>query len=383
MALRCLRVALLSLALGLVAGAAQAIDYSLVGGGGQTHVGNGLMIPIQSAATVGTTRLVFPGDLPNGRTLLIPVKPGPAPIVTGTVVKPLQVVGTKQGYQRKLRVPAGVLSKPAAQTTVGIKFSNAALYAAATNLNFTWPTAPAVFSTGQPLGAAVINAHGGSMTYSNTLASRFGGAARFGITPGAPSGLLQGTASAPVTLYLKISAVTPPCTSCQPIGVIAVFPTTAGGVLGVGGATPTTVMTAGKALAPNVAFVPAMGAVPLGTIIGTPVLVGTGAVPTNMSTSQPGPWTTGKVVISMPPVGEKFTLSGADLRTPGGGGTIQLVSGALSARAASGPNANRGWVRLELEPVFGVPSMSRLGLAATAGLLLLTAGYALRRRIFA
>jgi hypothetical protein len=66
-----------------------------------------------------------------------------------------------------------------------------------------------------------------------------------------------------------------------------------------------------------------------------------------------------------------------------GGGTIQLVSGALSARFTTGPNANRGWVSLTLSPVPGVPSMSVLGLATTAALMLLTAGYAMRRRIFA
>jgi hypothetical protein len=106
---------------------------------------------------------------------------------------------------------------------------------------------------------------------------------------------------------------------------------------------------------------------------------------TNMFTSQPGPWTTGKIIITnMAAVpSETFTISGKDSRTGAGGGSIQMVSGALSARATTGPNANRGWVRLELTPVGGVPSMSVYGLAATAGLMLLTAGYAMRRRIFA
>ena len=147
-----------------------------------------------------------------------------------------------------------------------------------------------------------------------------------------------------------------------------------------------TVMTAGIVLAPNVAVIN-VGLTPPGTILGTPVLVATNpAVPTNMATSQGAPWTTGKVVISQPnAIGapEKFTLSGRDDRTAGGGGSIQLVSGALSKRTASMSNANRGWIRLELSPIAGVPSMSWVGLAATAGLMMLAAGYMMRKRILA
>jgi hypothetical protein len=80
---------------------------------------------------------------------------------------------------------------------------------------------------------------------------------------------------------------------------------------------------------------------------------------------------------------ETFTLTGMDDRTTGGAGTIQLVSGGLSQRVSSGPNANRGRIRLELGPAIGVPALSPAALAATAGLMLLAAGYAMRRRLFA
>jgi hypothetical protein len=107
--------------------------------------------------------------------------------------------------------------------------------------------------------------------------------------------------------------------------------------------------------------------------------------PHNAAQSQPGPWTTGQIIITNAAAtpAETFTLSGKDSRTGAGNGTIQMVSGALSTRFATGPNANRGWIQLELLSVDGVPSMSPVGLAATAGLLLLTGGYMLRRRIFA
>ncbi len=116
-----------------------------------------------------------------------------------------------------------------------------------------------------------------------------------------------------------------------------------------------------------------------------PAAFNPGLPPNNNATSRPGPWTTGKIVIQNTAASpaETFTLSGKDSRTAMGGGSIQMVSGALSSRAATGANANRGWVRLELAPIAGVPSMSVLGLATTAGLMLLTAGYVIRRRIFA
>ena len=266
MASKRLFVGFLSLALALMAGSAQALDYSLTGGGGQSHIGNGLMLPVQSAATAATGMLVFPGDVANGRALLVPVRTGPAPIVTGTVLKPLQVVGPKSGYQRKLFVPAGVLSKPAAQTTVGVKISNPSVYAVGTNLTYTWPNAPSYFSTGQLVGSPnpVTFGASGSITYSNTLAARFGGTAQFGVVPNSvPAGLLTPT---PVTVYLKISAVTAPCVGCFPIGVVGAFPTATGGVIDVGGNAATTIMTPGIPLAPNLALLN-MGAVPLGTII--------------------------------------------------------------------------------------------------------------------
>jgi hypothetical protein len=382
-----------------LATSAQAIKrFTVTGGGGQTHIGNGLMIPIQAAAGPGTTGTMFP-------TLLIPVNG--VPIVTGTVAKPIMTAGTKMAYQRRLNVPAGVLKRTGAKTTVGVKFSNPTVFAVATNLNASWPAAPAVFSTGAAVATTTIGpAFGGTMTYSNAIGSRFGGAAQFAITSNDPvAGDLF--PAAPVTVYIKVNATTPPCTfmlvgmgpGCV-AGAILAIP----GPLGaIGGASTLTVMTPGVVITgANIAAVK-MGLTPLGTFVpglvtlhataGTatamvpaPFLVAMGAVPTNMATSQAGPWTTGQVIIANPAAGgggETFTLSGNDLRTANGGGTIQMVSGSVSARAASGANANRGWVRLDLSPTFPVPSMSLTGLATMVALMLLAFGYTMRRRLFA
>ena len=174
-----------------------------MGGGAQSHIGNGLAIPIQQAAINSvTTGTMFP------MTLGVPVNG--VPIVTGTVVKPLMTAGTKMAYQRKLNVPAGAIRKTAAKKTVGVKFSNPTVFAVATNLNFSWPAAPAVLSTGAA-PPATRSGFGGTLTYSNALGTRFGGPAAFAISSGDPvAGDLFPVA--PVTVFIKINATTPPCT---------------------------------------------------------------------------------------------------------------------------------------------------------------------------
>jgi len=97
----------------------------------------------------------------------------------------------------------------------------------------------------------------------------------------------------------------------------------------------------------------------------------------NMATSSVGfPWTTGMITIMAPAVPpETFRLTGQDNRDAFGVGSISLVSGALSARALSGPNANRGWVRLTVPEPAAV--LGALGAFAMLGLC--HAGMARRR----
>jgi len=372
----------LLLGLGLATSAQADKIFSLTGGGGQLHIGNGLQLPIQAAATGGQTGTVFP-------PLLIP--PNAVPKILGTVAKPL--IGPtgmgKQGYQRRLSIPKGVLSKPGILKTVGVKFSNPTVFAVATNIKYTWPAAPAVFSTGAVVGPATIptvgTTFGGSMTYSNGLGSRFGGPAQFRLASGGAAGII----GPPVTVYIKVNATTPPCThpaflgpnaACV-AGILHALPT---GLAAIGADPAATYTTpGGPVVGMNVAIVK-MGAVPLGQVLAKALVATNTAIPTNMATSQPGPWTTGKVIITNMAASpaETFTLSGKDSRTAGGGGSIQFVAGSLSARTASGPNANRGWLTLVLATAAPVPAMSLTGLAATVALILLGFGYATRRRLF-
>src|SRR5262249_53529042 len=96
---------------------------------------------------------------------------------------------------------------------------------------------------------------------------------------------------------------------------------------------------------------------------------------TNMATSTGYPWTTGKITVSaMLATGlpERFVLSGMDGRV-NGVGAISLVSGTLSRRTLSGPNANRAWL------VLNVPEPSAV-VASVAGLAMLALCHGLARR---
>jgi hypothetical protein len=98
------------------------------------------------------------------------------------------------------------------------------------------------------------------------------------------------------------------------------------------------------------------------------------------------PWTTGMITVTATKaggVGEQWFLTGKDQRVQSGGGTLQMVSGSLSLRTVTLDNANRGWVRLVLVGPNEVPALSPAALATTAGLMLLAAGYAMRRRFSA
>ncbi len=382
------------------ASTAQAANYSLSGGGGQFHIGGGLALPIQPAATAAVTGTVFP-------PLLIPVAPG-SKIVLGT---------TAMTSQQKITVPAGVLTKAAAQTTVGVFTSNPTLYAVATNLAYSWPATAAVFSTGARTGpkttvfAPAVPGLAGSSTirYSNPLASKFGGPARFALSQGSPAGVTPGAA---VTIFaIAVPPVgNPPCThtalvppfpgpgnpACVaglghalPAGIgaqggpVSIFLTTPGG-------TPAAVSmtTGGTAMLPlgpvpgvGIGAFSAGGGIVFFTL--TPAKTMDGF--TNMASSAGFPFTTGKITLmapGAPGAPETFTITGKDSRTPGGAGVIQMVSGALSARTLSGDNANRAWIQLELAPIAPLPAMSPGMCGLTVVLLIMLAvGYGMRPRL--
>jgi hypothetical protein len=150
------------------------------------------------------------------------------------------------------------------------------------------------------------------------------------------------------------------------------------------GGTPIQVSNGGPK--PGIGVVKA-GASPRGTISLFAWTGGNATGLTNAASSSGFPWTTGMLTIKATAAGgagESWKVTGKDNRNARGAGVIKMVSGALSQRTTTGDNANRGWIKLNLglspEPV---PALSPVSLAATAVLMLLAAGYAMRRKLFA
>jgi hypothetical protein len=379
------RICLAALVLSLgVAGSAQAVSYSLAAGSGaQLHIGNGLALPVQAAATV--VGGAFPPllILPNG---------------------PQRVQGTTaMASGQRITVPANALKKAASQKTVGVFFSNPTLYAVATNLTYVWPTAPAVFSVNGRGGAATTVLFAGGdpnqkITYSPRVpGKRFGGAAAFALTPGPAAGLVAGS---PITIYAIAirPAGNPPCTHPAftgaqepPVGnaacVAALLNAMPTGVAAIGQAAGISITTPGGVggLPPQPGvMVGKFGATPLGTKTLVAFTPSGNPGATNMATSFGFPFTTGMITIEAGQATgapESFVISGKDTRTAGGAGTIQMVAGALSFRTLSKENANRGWVRLILE-VAPVPALSPLpmGIAIVLMMLVPTVYFARRAR---
>jgi hypothetical protein len=298
--------------------------------------------------------------------LLIPRAPG---VINVTVTTAAPAPGTG----RSLMVPAGALKKEAGQLTKGVFGQNAALYAVGTNIAYTWPTANVTFNTTKRTGTlnqmySAPGQPGNTIQYSNVKGRKFGGPAVFSLQPGPAAGHLPG----PVTIYFKVGP-DPACGGCGAI----LLPAYPGTKAAIGGVAQNNVNTAGLPLV-NLSWV--------GSFLanGTPGVGATqaGAPANNPAVSYGYPWTTGKITVIATGGGEAFVLSGTDQRTPSGQGVVQMVSGALSNRTLSNENANRGWVRIEVGKIpSDTPALSPVAQLGAAGLLILAAGYVVRRRI--
>lgn len=217
----------------------------------------------------------------------------------------------------------------------------------------------------------------GLLRYNRT-ASEIGGAAQFGV---------QGQAD--VANVFSVSLGNAPCDAgvggsknalCQVIFAIA-----APAASGAQGAAFGSVITTPGVSIPSGRFYAKVGN--LGTVLSvqSPAL-GPGIL--NAATSYGGPWTAGVLTVSQkanagaPKTFEIFMMAGSDVRAAGTGqGSVSLVSGAVSARTASGANGNRGWLNMQIKPPFGVvPAMTTPGLAAAIGLIALVGAYFVRKR---
>lgn len=265
---------------------------------------------------------------------------------------------------------------------------NPAVFQVLTSLGVSYPLGVNTISAGGRTGAATVNyCQGQVVTPTGDPGC---------VTPGAgPSvnGLLIYTATgnqfggamsgrvfggADVVLYGGGSV--PPCTGTMCVMAMALASPNSTGTGGIGN------VFGGSAMSPG-------AAPPSGILTGMVNAAGKVSSATPTSNLNPGlanpasgggaPWTTGVVKVSVTAAlagAEVFTLTGGDSRVTGVG-SISLVSGGVSNRGVSGPNANRGWLNFEVGEALGaLPSMSGPGIAALVGLMSLAGGYAMRQR---
>lgn len=339
--------------LGLVAGAGVAsaklkTRHPIAGSNSRAQIGGGLPLPIT---------LTPP---PNGRILPI----------SGATLR--QTTGPDP---KMISIPAAQLTNPAApQFQIGVFTNNSALFSVQSNLGFQWPgkaNGPAIFHAGGRTGATTYTfTPGGSIPgnfkYTAT-GSQFGGAAQ---------GRVTGTAK-----VWAIAAAPPPCSpgpTCIAVKIVANPALTQAG----GGAFGFTNATSPVNQVPGIYVV---GANAAGSIFFRTPTPNSNPGPTNAANSAGAPWTTGVLTVNQPAAlgaPEVFVLSGSDGRV-GGVGTISLVSGALSTRTLSGPNANRGWLNLVIGAGSApVPGVSSWGVAVVAALTLGSVVF-MGRRLFA
>ncbi|MGH0030251.1 MAG: hypothetical protein ACQGVC_10700 [Myxococcota bacterium] len=354
------------------ASAAQSVVHTL-GGNARYQIGNGLPIPITGAAA------------PNGRVL-----PAGAMTVMQTAAKP----GPK-----KLTLAPGAMTAPGNFIVIPVFLANSKVFQVATAIPIQFPASmgpaagSAVFSAGGRTGgmtetycpgsgavppfacaspaAGTIN---GLMRYTATK-NQFGGPARAN-AGGSADVAVKGGSPAPCTAGVG-GSVNPACVAAMALATPS--PTGAQGApFGV------VIGTAGSAPSPGVIFITVTAA---GAITGTGGFtpMSSPGLP-NPATSYGAPWTTGMLTVSVTanagPTPEIFIMSGSDARAVNGRGALSLVSGSVSARTLTGPNANRGWLNLQIGPPVGahVPVMPIAGLAAFGALAALTGGVALRKR---
>jgi hypothetical protein len=259
--------------------------------------------------------------------------------------------------------------------------------------SFTWcPTDPAcvagggMFSTDPPFG---MGSRPGRVIY-RAGANRFGGAMQMGLRRGgvvsfvfdaapfqvghlvatgsgsalralAPGGL--GAADLPATekVYLERGFVTQPLTFMA--GSLIVNP----------GPKLTTMLGLTNTMTGPTFYLAALGTTPMGMSFG------------QFTTHYGFAHTTGTAIaqqfIGTAGVGDFFTLMGSDARTALGAGNLSVVAGGLSFRTSllgTRPWATFHKVRLVLGAP--IPSLSPASAGAAAALVLVAAGYALRRR---
>jgi hypothetical protein len=343
-----------------------ASQYYSVAGGLQFQIGSERPMPLQHFPTNTktpmnqlVTKTIFPPQL------LIPVTADPAKALIQQTTGP---------DPKQITIPAGLLRHPASgPKALGMVKFNPKIFQVRTNVELSAPA--------KKLGGAVLRAGGRTgppiMTYPgpNTgdtvrymkTAAQFGGPLQARIAP-----------ASTVRIFIDLGVMLP-CKHPVFLGVDAncqalILEEHPGTLVAIGAKFGFTAMSPGP---PAMSPFRVNASIPntTGLIAKSASAVMTGTLK-NPLTSAGFPWTTGRVIVSAVEAlgdSERFTITGMDSRM-NGIGTISLVSGALTDRPLTGPNGNRGWLRLTV-PEPG----AALGAVAALATLALCHGLARRR----
>jgi hypothetical protein len=389
--LRLACVACVLAVIGWAAGAAAQtkVKYSLSGTGG-FWIGGGMLVPITKGVKPNAAMVARPGATvqqtqtasPHQMTICPWQMEGGAALGGGTVATwAPQALNNPKLFQISTLLTLKFPAEPGRGINVPNADGNVVFKANGRTGPPTLTWCPGNPATNPPTCTASQTYKGvsGQMTYRK-LVNQFGGPGQGQVGP-LVSGVQQGRA----TLWGKAASYAP----CKHTAFGGSNP---GCFAAKGYATPAPLVGAG---APFGYYYKSTPATPVGNNLHVAwILTGgtiVGKVPAAVASfnNNPkgfgGPWTTGQLTIiqpkAVPP--ETFTLTGSDGRAPTGVGNISLVSGGLSNRAKSGPNANSGWLNLIVGPVFSpVPSLSGWSFASLGFVLLGigAAGLALARR---
>src|SRR4029453_15784310 len=178
----------------------------------------------------------------------------------------------------------------------------------------------------------------------------------------AVGGLGSADAPSPRTIFLPRAFVSPP-----PVGTFLFYTIPSPGPGGAGGMGPKTPGTG------PIYYLPTVATGPMGTKAGQ--------YTTNYGFGQ----TTG-TVLAQQSTGtggqDFFTAMGSDARPAVGAGNLALVAGGLSFRnTLARQTPSGGFQKVKLTLGAPIPSLSPAALAAAAALVLLAAGWAMRRRL--
>lgn len=355
------------------ASAAQSVVHSL-SGNARFQIGNGLPLPITGQPP------------PNGR--ILPASAGAKTVMQTAGMNPKQIT-----------LPPGALTAPGNAVNIPVFLANSKVFQVKTAIPYAFPRS--MTASGAMAGSETFMAGGRTGGTTEAYCAGSGSVPPFNCTDpanGAINGLMRYTATknqfggpmrgnAGGTADVAVrGGDAAPCTyggGANKLCIASMALATPQGTGAQGASFGVTVGTSGMAPASGKLYITVTAA---GSITNAVVTPGMGAGLPNPALSYGGPWTTGMLTISVTnnvgPTPEIFMISGSDRRAANGRGALSLVSGSVSTRGLTGPNANRGWLNLQIGAPVGahVPVMPAAGLAAFGALAALTGGYALRKR---